>query len=165
MGELERALRQWKWLAVGAMAVAALELVAVAVLGVAARRPPHRTTDERLLGTWQSDAGSTIAAIRDQRPIDDAQVAALQKLFGKLRITYTPADFTTDLDGTTEGFRYEVLGRDDRSVAIRVIPDKPSPLDGLADTSEFVVIHFDGPDGYWLYVPNVGIREYFRRVR
>lgn len=58
-----------------------------------------------------------------------------------------------------------MLGKDKHSVAIREIMDKPSPLDGVVDLSEFMVIQFNGPDSYWLYTQIGGIREYFKRVR
>ena len=70
-----------------------------------------------------------------------------------------------DLDGTAEAFRYEVLGKDKLSVVIREIKDKPSPLDGMFELSEFTVIQFDGPDAYWVTTQIGGIREYFKRVR
>lgn len=160
--EAERSLRRWKWAAIVSLLVAAGSIAAlVAVLVLPVRLT--RVTDDRLTGTWQSDADRTIAGIR--KPVDDKQETALRKLFGKLRVTYTPASYTTELDGTTEAYRYEVLGKDKLSVVIRDVKDKPSPLDGLIELSEFTVIQFDGPDSYWLTTQIGGIREYFKRVR
>ena len=65
------------------------------------------------------------------------------------------------LPGHVIANRYEVLGRDKYSVVIREIDPKPSAL----DLTEFAVIHFEGPDSYWLYTKVGGIREFFNRVR
>jgi hypothetical protein len=156
--DTERSLRRWKWTAVLAIASGAILLAALAVNLLSLRRP-IRKTDERLIGTWQSDADRTIAVIRHRRP-DEQQEAALRKIFGKLWVTYGDTACTTELDGVVESNRYEVLGRDKQSVVIREIRPKPLPL----ELSEFVVIHFDGPDSYWLYTEIGGIQEYFRRV-
>ena len=122
-------------------------------------------TDDRLLGTWQSDADRTIAGIREQRPVDDKQEIALRKLFGRMRITYTPATYTVELGGTNDSHRYEVLGKDKHSVVIREVGRRPSAMDGLFAQSEFSVIQYTGPDSYWLYTQIGGIREYFKRAR
>ena len=53
-----------------------------------------RQSDERLIGTWQSDADRTIAGLRERRPMEEK----FYKLFGKLRVTYTDATYTTELD-------------------------------------------------------------------
>ena len=158
--EAEVSLRRWKLIAGLALASSGALLVILAVM-LALLLRPARQTDERLIGTWQSDADRTIADLRQRRPADDKQEAALRKLFGRLRVTYYPTTYTTELDGVTESCRYEVLGRDKHSVAVREIDPKPWPL----ELSEFTVIQFDGPDSYWLYTQIGGIREYFKRVR
>lgn len=161
--EAERSSQRWKWVAVVALFAAAGSFTAlVAVLGFPVRTV--RATDDRLLGTWQSDADRTIAGIRERKPVDAKQDAALRKLFGKMRVTYTPSAYTTELDGTTESYKYAVLGQDKHSVVVRDVERKPSPLDAF-ELSEFTVIQFDGPDSYWLYTQFGGIREYFKRVR
>ena len=145
----------------GIVAGAALLLLA-AVLGRGVRSP--RLTDERLIGTWQSDADRTMAGRPDQKPGNEAREAKFRKLFGKLRITYTADTFTSDFDGAIEIAPYEVLGKDASSVVIRDLDDKPSPLDEIFTQSKFHVIHFDGPDTYWLDSELGQIREYFRRL-
>ena len=162
--EAERSSRRWKWVAVVSLLAAVASLTALVAVLVLPDRAA-RVTDDRLIGTWQSDADRTIAGMRERKPVDDKQETALRTLFGKLRVTYTQTALTTDLDGKAETGRYEVLGKDKHSVAIREIKDKPSPLDGVVDLSEFTVIQFDGPDSYWLYTQIGGIREYFKRVR
>ena len=160
--EAERSSRRWKWVAVVSLLAAVTSLTALVAVLVLPDRAA-RVTDDRLIGTWQSDADRTIAGMR--KPVDEKQEAALRTLFGKLRVTYTLTALKTNLDGKAETGRYEVLGKDKHSVAIREIMDKPSPLDGVVDLSEFMVIQFNGPDSYWLYTQIGGIREYFKRVR
>jgi hypothetical protein len=162
--EAERSSRRWKWVAVASLLAAAgslASLIAVFVLPIRI----NRETDDRLIGAWQSDADRTIAGFRERKPVDDKQEAALRKLFGKLRVTWTPTGCTTELDGTIEAHRYELLGKDKLSVVVREIKEKPSPLDGVVELSEFTVIQFDGPDSYWLTTQIGGIREYFKRVQ
>jgi hypothetical protein len=175
--ETGRRLRRWKVIAGVAIATDAFLLAALIVLYIVYQRRPapqtierlvgssqsdaDRKTDERLIGTWQSDADRTIAALRERRPVDAKQEAALRKLFGKLRVTYTSTAFTTELDGVTESGRYEVLGRDKRSVVIREVESKPS----LLEVSEFTVIYFDSPDSYWLYTKIGDVQEYFIRIK
>ena len=156
--------RRWKWVAFAALLIAAGSL-ALVTAGIALPFRNTRVIDERLLGTWQSDADRTIAGIREQRPVDDRQEAALRKLFGTMRVTYSTTDCSIQLNGPAESSKYEVLGKDKHSVVIRGAERKPSPMDGVFELSEFVIIQFDGPDSYWLYTQIGGIREYFKRVR
>ncbi len=155
----EKSLRTWKRIALVSLAVAVLASgVAILLLRLRFQR------EDRLLGTWQSDADRTLAAIREVSPVDEAREGALRKLYGKLRITYTGGTYTSDFDGSTETTRYEVLGKDDRSVVIGEIDPKPSELDEILQMSRFTVIHFEGPDAYWIHVQHTDTREYFRRV-
>jgi hypothetical protein len=161
MGAETSALR-WKWVAIMAMLMAVASITSLAVVLRLYTRS-SRLSDDRLAGTWQSDADRTIAGIRERKPVDDKQEAALRKLLGKMRVACTATTYTTELDGVTETHTYEVLGKDKHSVVIREVERKPSPLDFL-ELSEFTVIQFDGPDSYWLHTKLGDIREYFRRV-
>jgi hypothetical protein len=158
--DAERSARRWKWIAVAAFLAGVCSLAALVAVVVFPLRI-LRVTDEQLLGTWQSDADRTIAGIRAGRPVDEKQETAFRKLFGKLRITWTPTTCMTELDGATAVSGYEVLGKDRHSVVIRQGEHKPSPMEGVVEFSEFVVIHFDGPDAYRLDTEIGGIREYF----
>ncbi len=127
---------------------------------------PRHQTDSRLWGTWQSDADRTIANMLGDPPHDEQRVAKLRNLFGKLRVTWTATHCTSDLEGTIDSDTYEVVGRDQYSVAIRSTDSKPSPLDALQlELSSLQVIHFEGRDTYWLDSQLGGMREYFKRVR
>lgn len=152
--------QKWKWVATialltsGVLLAALLRLCAVFTSVV---------TDDRLIGTWQSDADRTIAHYRDSgHPVDDKQETKLRTLFGKMQVTYQSATCTSELNGVVETEPYQVLGRDKHSVAIRIRPS--SEMDFL-ELSSFVVIQFEGPDSYWLVSPGWGNREYFQRIK
>lgn len=151
----ENSLRRWKRIAVASAGIL-LVVAVVFLLGLA-----HKT-DDRLIGTWQSDANRTIAAMSEQQRVDE-KLEAFRKLFGKLRITYTEAEYTTEWDGITQSGRYEILGQDKLSVVIREIDPESSPFQ--LEMTQFMVIHFDGPDLYWVHTMGGGIREYFKRIK
>lgn len=119
-------------------------------------------TDERLMGTWQSDADRTIAAFRERGPIDPTKETQLRRLFGKLRVTYTPTTGTTQMEGTPGTFPIEIIDKDAHSVVIR---ETNSPISVASKLSEFTVIQFDGPDSFYLVTKSGNnIREYFKRI-
>ena len=159
--DFERLSRWWKWIAFTALVVAVCSLAALATIAALRTRTPI-LTDERLIGTWQSDADRTINGIREARPVTDRQEASLRTLFGQMRVTYSPTTYTTELDGWTDSNQYKVIGKDEHSVVIRGVD--PSPLAKATELSEFTVVQFDGPDSYWLYTQFGGIREYFKRI-
>ena len=79
--DAEQSSRRWKWVAIASVFVAAGALSAlVAVLVLPVRLT--RVTDDRLIGTWQSDADRTIAmiAVPGDRSNDD--IAAFGRLAG-----------------------------------------------------------------------------------
>ena len=119
-------------------------------------------TDERLMGTWVSDADRTIAGIREKRPLEPKHEELLRKLFGRMQVTYTPTTGESLLDVVTETFPIEILDKDDYSVVFRT----PNSRQAAAlRESEFTLIKFDGPDSFSL-ITGLGtdIREYFKRV-
>ncbi len=161
---VELSMTQWKQLAFGLALFASLLFAVIALVLI-----PRRVTDERLLGTWQSDAERTIADLQENRTLSEEQLAKLRNLFGTLRITYVgDGTYTCQLTSNdpAEKGRFEILGRDSHSVAIREIELKPSVLKSLGiEQSEITHIHFDGSDSYWI-IPGLSTsREYFRRVQ
>ena len=110
------------------------------------------------------DDERTVARLLDGKPEDVEREAKFRRIFGRMRITYTGETLTSDFNGNVETSRYEVLGKDTSSVVIHALDDKPSPLDGSFEVSKFHVIHFEGPDSYWLDSEPGQIREYFRRL-
>ena len=155
-----RPKQEWKWIALVALVAAASSLAALITVF-----PLRKKSDHRLLGTWQSDAERTIAGIKEIRPVDEKQEAALRQLFGKMRLTYTATTYRTELNGSKSVYQYEVLGKDKHSVVVRDVNSPPSPLEEFGlESSEFTVIQFDGPDAYWVITKIGDMREYFKRV-
>lgn len=125
-----------------------------------------RRTDARLLGTWKSDADLTMASLERKSSRDAEREAKLRSLFGKMRITWTATQVTSDLEGYLDTDKYKVLASDTDSVTIQSEETTPSPLDGLGLPTVHV-IHFVGADTYWLDISggSGGMREYFTRVK
>lgn len=48
----------WKWIAVASLLIAAISLIALLLTILSGYLGPAHVTDERLLGTWQSDVGN-----------------------------------------------------------------------------------------------------------
>ncbi len=120
-----------------------------------------RPYEPRLIGNWISDKERT----REHFPehMTEPQKEKLSSLFGKLRVTYTPTEYTTELDGQIETFPYTVLGLDKHSVVIRD-NSAPNPDLDILEMSTFSKIHFDGTDSYWVITEIGGLTEYFRRL-
>ena len=151
-----------------AVRIAQSVLLVVFLLAIAAALaliwPGHRT-DPRLLGTWQSDGDLTIKGILGEPPYDKKREAKLRNLFGKMRVTWTMTHCKSDLEGYLDSGTYKVLASDQNSVVVHFDDPKPSPLDGLdLKLSPFHVIHFEGPNTYWLDT-QWGMQEYFKRVK
>ncbi|MCE9548508.1 MAG: hypothetical protein K8T25_23785 [Planctomycetia bacterium] len=119
--------------------------------------------DERLIGTWQSDADRTIAEMRERRPVDAKQEAGLRTILGKFRITYAGNTLTTEFDGRRNTSRYEVVGRDKVSTVIHEL-DTAKPVIPI-EMSEYAILEFDGPNAYWVHSKMGGGRECFKRVK
>lgn len=154
----EKARDRWKRIAFVALAFVLVLAVALIVV-VAMLLRSEFVYDERLLGTWQSDADRTIADLRDRRAVDETQEAGLRQLFGKLKITYSRTSMTTDMNEIVETGPYQVVATDDKSVVVR---ERPSVLSG----EELVHIHFVDGDTYWVPIGGgAGSREFFRRVK
>lgn len=160
----EVSLRRWKQVAAGSLRAAVI-LLAILLAVVVIPLRLTSLTDDRLYGTWQSDADRTIAGLREVQSIDEQREAKLRTLFGRLRVTWTAATYTSELDGVTDTRRYQLLAKDASSVVIRDVDPVPSPLEALElNLSKFTVLHFDGPDTYWLDSELGRHREFFRRA-
>ena len=120
-----------------------------------------RLYEPRLMGTWISDKERTLEHFPEH--MTEPQKEKLSSLFGKLRVTYSPTAYTTELDGHTESSPYTVIGLDKHSVVIRD-DSAPNPDLDILEMSTFSKIHFDGPDSYWVITEIGGLTEYFRRV-
>lgn len=125
--------------------------------GVHLLRPKY---DPRLIGTWKSDADATIAHRKTTHQVTEKNEEALRKLFGKMTITYTARDLTTNFDGTIETQTYQVVSKDAESVTIRTY----SPFEKKDATLR---IRFVDADTYWVDESNeyFSFSECFRRVK
>lgn len=149
--------RGWNPLVVGG-SVAGIVLVVVAVAWIAVRYGKSRRGDSRLIGTWQSDANATIAGIKAARTVTDTQEAAMRKLFGRMKLTYTADTITTELDGPPDTQPYQVVSKDGDSVVIK-------SWFALSKKDEQFRIRFVGNDTYWVDVEQFSISECFRRIQ
>ena len=111
--------------------------------------------DRRLLGTWRSDARQTFRYWLFAENVPAETRKRFKRIFGKLTHTYSPTRFVSDFRGERTVYRYEVLGKDAGSIAIRYWRrDDPE--------GEISHIHFSDPH-YWI-VTDLGQREFFRRL-
>ena len=113
-------------------------------------------TDTRLRGTWRSDRHRTLAEWRFTKRLTPERRRKFLGIFGKLRVTYTPTRIRGVFDDYRFTQRYEVLGSDSDTVAIR--------YEDTQVTGQWCIqhIHFDGSDRYWIALGCN--REWFRRV-
>lgn len=112
--------------------------------------------DMRLLGSWRSDAGRTGREIEARKDIPPLRAEKLKKLFGKLEVRFTSTRCYSQLDGFTEVRRYQVLAKDDGSVAI-LGTDVPNGKPTISH------IHFEGKH-FWITIGNGRLREFFKRI-
>ncbi|MFO0810321.1 MAG: hypothetical protein U0746_16990 [Gemmataceae bacterium] len=143
---------------IASLVVAGLLLLIGGVAWAAVHFYQSRRGEPRLLGTWQSDADTTIAELRKTRDIPDDREQKLRQVFGKMKVTYTAKTVTVDFDGDVDTQPYQVV---EKGIDIVVLKhwSKESKKD------EQFRIRFDDADTYWIDVPIFGIRECFRRVK
>ena len=120
--------------------------------------------DRRIEGRWKSNKQLTVATIQLRKPITPAKRAKLDDIFGKLVLVYDRTHISAEMP-PCNGYpvwcnrtRYRVVASDHDSLAYI----SSNPLTGEREISH---IHFDGPNRYWLYLPVIGWREYFDRIR
>ena len=120
--------------------------------------------EERLKGTWRSDADRTVAEWREHRPLTDEQAGKLRNFFGKLRVTYSDRSVAYDFSGMSAGETdrlsvsgpFSVVARDASSVVIN------SPVPG-SNLRALVHLRFCDSDTYWVQSDLSPLREYFTR--
>jgi hypothetical protein len=154
----EKSRRHWKRIALSLLVLA---VILGSLLGVALvfLYQAHSVTDERLIGTWKSDAELSIADAKMGRALDETQEAAMRKIFGKLTVTYMAGTRRFEIDGWKMAEPYQVVGKDDKSVILR---SSAQPLTG----EELVQIHFVDNDTFWVSISaTMGSKEFFRRVK
>ena len=115
--------------------------------------PPH---DSRLTGSWVSDLQATVSHNRSIAPQMDWQ--KYSQLFGRMRVTYDDEGVATELNGVVERSPLHVVRRDADTVTLKI-------HDRLDKEDRLLVVHFVGPEMYWIHIRDTEHREYFRRVR
>jgi hypothetical protein len=158
-------IRPWRRVVVGLFVLVAAGLV-VAVYFIrpaepqaSAEAPPGESlTEPRLIGSWQSDADSTIAELRRTQPIGIQQEQDLRKHSFKTKVTYTDKMIATEVDRVVEMLPYQVVSKEGDEVVIKA-------WISATNQDEEVRIRFVGSDRYWLEAKQFGLTECFRRVR
>ena len=113
------------------------------------------SSDDRLIGTWVSDKEKTLSQFREQGISNDKLYDFLNDNLGKLKITYTPYKAIINFDGTITEEKYEILGKDHDSIAIKG--------KSAFGEDEISILTFD--DNYfYTYSELGGYVEYFRKV-
>jgi len=114
------------------------------------------TTDKRLLGTWRTDRGRTVAEWRFSKRLTRQKRRKFLAIFGKLRVTYTRTRIRGIYGDYRFTQRYEVVAKDSDSVAIR--------YEDTQVTGQWRIqhVHFEGQNRYWIALGRN--REWFRRV-
>ena len=115
--------------------------------------------DSRLLGTWISDRRRTIGHLERNRPLPPEKRKALEKIFGRLRLRYTPTRCYATLNGDTDALPYRVLAKNSEGTVLmgRSLPES------LAPEEQIQHLRFVSDDLYWVCLG--GIHEFFRRVK
>jgi hypothetical protein len=112
--------------------------------------------DSRLLGTWRSDAPTTVRELAVRRDMKLAKHKELARMFGKLELRYTRNRCYSRYEGHESVSKYKVVAKDKYSVAVV----SASPVAGR----QIVHIHFAG-SRYWVPLGSSGLREFFKRVK
>jgi len=131
-----------------------------------------------LVGLWKSDHDLTMSFIQRNVKMEDQAYKFLNSLMGHMTLKVTEDELHYDFPDHEvmvnsekkpfEGFNgtspYKVLYNDDRIVVISLI----QPITGKSDVT---IYHFDSDKIMWTYeggaeppVPDMHIREYFRRI-
>lgn len=119
--------------------------------------------DSRLIGRWRSNRELSIRTFPHREKLAADKRAIFDNLFGKLTLTYTQRYVETEMPstGSEAPFRqrsaYRIISSDADSVTVAF---EDAPIEG--DTTK--VIHFEGPNRYWIPVGISNGKEYFDRV-
>jgi hypothetical protein len=119
--------------------------------------------DARLIGRWRSNRALTVDTLAHATELRPAKRALLEGVFGRLTLTYTPRAIDCSMPAKAaeqpyrERIAYRVIASDAASITLVL---KGASLD--RNTTQ--VIHFDGPDRFWVALGKRGGREYFDRL-
>jgi hypothetical protein len=119
----------------------------------------------RLVGTWHSNGPLTVRTLPIKWPREPRRQEALESIFGRMSIRYDEKFMQSSLPSRAAGGRptylrrrpYRLLASGSRSIAVL----SSHQLTGALELGR---VHFDGPDRYWIFIPELRAKEYFDRV-
>ena len=141
--------------------------------------PALMACDISLIGTWQSDAAETMAFNRVKAKLEERQDHFLDSLMGRMTLEFTDKELHLRMPDTLvsvkgelkpfSGFEernpYKVLFCNDRMAVIET-------AEAVTGASSVTTYFFVGSNSMWAYVgtnspkvPDLHIREYFKRVK
>jgi hypothetical protein len=135
--------------------------------------------DERLHGSWRSDADGSMEWNRKNCHLTERQDSGLSQRLGHMTVTYNPGgtgSITMEpytlvvgsnkrvMHGFTNSANFRIASRKDDMVTLKVTQKTTSGV-----LPEYIcTVHFDGPDTYWMFLiedqPETSAREYFKRT-
>lgn len=139
----------------------ALLLSCLALFGC---RENHHELDELILGRWKSNQELTLQTLQYPAEAQPEMIMKVQALFGRMVITYTRSKASALTPATEESPEwheevvYEVIERSDNSITLRF-------FDKITQDYKAEILHFEGPDRYWINLQQLNGREYFDRVK
>jgi hypothetical protein len=152
-------------------AAALLILVAIGAAGVwaaiyfgrppvteQAKEEPPEPPEPRLIGTWLVDSDATISEIRTTRRISDEEELAMRRQYRTV-VKFLPTMMTIRFSGQAEPQPYEMVSKDD-SNSIVVI----KTFFRATNKDEEVKIRFVGNDTFFLEIPQLSLKQWFRRI-
>jgi hypothetical protein len=154
------------------MKIQVLPLLAVLLCPVASACEPS------ISGEWQSDGERTMAFARNRTKLEPRQESFLAALMGHMTMEFSEGqlrlrfpDLKVPVKGELKPFAgfeieqpYKILFCNDRMTVVQ-----STRSDGADDVTTY---YFVGPDEMWAYtggddpaIPDMHLREYFRRLR
>jgi len=135
----------------------------IAALATVALFSGCRATDARLIGKWRSNGPLSVPTFPHRQQLTAEKRAFLDGMFGRLTVTYSERYCESELppkhdeEPSRQRIVYRVIASDADSVTIE-LKDAPTGHDITN------LIHFVGPNRYWISVGDRGGREYFDRL-
>jgi hypothetical protein len=134
--------------------------------------------EPNLVGTWKSDAPTTMAFFRENARLEPKAEDFLQALFGHMTLTFAENDLHTvmpDIKVPVAGKLRPFAGSEERKPYKILFCNSDTVVylakEAFGERDEATTFHFVGPDTFWVYlgsnrpgVPDLNGREYFQRV-
>jgi hypothetical protein len=141
--------------------------------------PALMACDISLVGTWQSDATATMSFNRAKAKLEERQDHFLDSLMGKMTLEFTDKQLHLRMPDTQVAVRGELkpfAGFEERNPYKILFCNKRMAVietaEAITGESSVTTYFFVGTDAMWAYVgtnspkvPDLHIREYFKRVK